>query len=58
MQTVFRKECREYIAYRDKAAKANGVENLRLSAAYNEYAKLALTMATYTSIHYGERKTI
>jgi len=57
MQTLFNKECRQYINCRDSAAGENEIEkNLRLTAAYNECAKIVRDIATYTAIHYGERQ--
>lgn len=54
---TFQKECRDYINYRDSAASQNEIdENLRMTAAYNECAKLVRDIATYTALHYGERQ--
>lgn len=61
MQTLctFNKECRDYMNFRDSAANENEIEeNLRLTAVYNECAKIVRNMATYTAIHYGERQKV
>ncbi len=60
MQTVcpFSKESRDFFCSQERAFIAPEKDKLQKTAEYDECAKIALRIFTYTALNYGQRKTL